>query len=461
MKTLDVGEKQKVQYCIPLWLRDEQVKSNLKKVSGRLDTDFSDKTDPIAVVCFGPSLKHTWEQVKEFKYIISCSGSHKFLLEHGIVPTYHLEVDPREHKVPLLGPPHANVEYLIASTCSPKLLDALEGFNVKLWHVFSEEAEVNRLLPPNEWAVTGGCAAGLRAMSMARFLGFKDLHVFGMDGNADPVENTLHGAEHPNETKQRFTTEYNGKTYQTIPGFLEAARETFHELDMLVDVQVKFYGEGLVQEMAKNYVRKPIPKGCAIVAFNKPATISEEYRQQNAQLHETNLFYGVGGGKYANAIMDLCNTLKTTSVLDYGCGKGYLSKELKFPIWEYDPAIPGKETAPRPADIVVCTDVLEHIEPDKLGFVLGDLARCTKQVGYFVICTCKASKTLPDGRNTHLIVKDVKWWKKELEKYFTLGKLIETGPLIHAIVGPKVDTEGKAIKKRPRADQVMAIKAPV
>ena len=45
---------------------------------------------------------------------------------------------------------------------------------------------------------------------------------------------------------------------------------------------------------------------------------------------------------------------------------------LTFEIKEYDPAIPGKDSLPEPADIVVCSDVLEHIEPNYLLNVLVD-----------------------------------------------------------------------------------------
>lgn len=460
MKTLDALKKNHVEYCIPLWLRDEQVKSNIKRVSGRVQAYHEKRSEPIAVVCFGPSLKQTWEELKNYQYIITCSGAHKFLLDRGIIPTWHCEVDPREHKIKLLGQPHPNVEYLISSTCSPKLIDYLQGYNIKLWHVFSQEEEVIRLLPPEEWAVTGGCAAGLRAMTLARFMGFTNQHIYGMDGNSDPSTNQLHSAEHPNEAKNLAVTEYKGKTYNTTPGFLEAAQQTLHELDMMPDVVATFHGEGLVQEMVKDYVRKPIPPGTAIIAFNKPALISDEYRELNKQLHENNPFYGVGGGKYAKTILELSKSLKTTSILDYGCGKGYMAKEIPFPIWEYDPAIPGKDTPPRPADIVVCTDVLEHIEPEKLPFVLSDLARCTKQVGYFVISTRKAQKTLPDGRNTHLIVHGGEWWHKRLKEYFQIGKIIysDKEQLLHVIVGVKINADGS--KKKTQANKTIVSESP-
>jgi hypothetical protein len=131
----------------------------------------------------------------------------------------------------------------------------------------------------------------------------------------------------------------------------------------------------------------------------------------------------------------------------HNCGKGQLAKALPFPVWEFDPAIPEKAESPRPADICVCTDVLEHVEPELLTGVLADLRRCTKQVGYFVVHTGAATKTLADGRNAHLIQRDAQWWRVQLQQFFTIGKQITKPPLVTFVVGPKVK------KQRPALDR--------
>lgn len=453
---LNALEPQKVEYCIPLWLRDLQVAASIKRVSGRIDPGIygpprlATREEPIAIVCFGPSLNDTWEQVKNFRYVMSCSGAHKFLVERGIIPTWHIEVDPRAHKTQLIGPPQPETEYLIASTCHKDVFDHLEGFTVKLWHVFAADDYAHRNLPPGEWAITGGSSVGLRALTMARFFGFTDLHVFGMDGCEG--ESGKHADVHPNQQKDHAITEYGGREFRTTASMLECARQTWHELNQMPDVKAKFYGDGLVQTMAKDYTPRA-PQKPPVLGMTKPALISPEYCALNAQLHRENHFYGVGGTKHAPTVLKLAQSLKTQSVLDYGCGKGMLAKELSFPIWEYDPAIPEKSAAPRPADLVVCTDVLEHIEPDRLSFVLSDLSRCVKMVGYFVIHTGPAQKTLPDGRNTHLIQQGKKWWKKHLAPFFTVASVMERGKELHVIVGPRkmVKAHQKTLKQSAQA----------
>lgn len=447
MKRLKFSDKHKTSYCIPDWLRDEQIKQAIERVKGRIAPG-DHRNEPIAIVGFGPSLNDTWEQIKDFKYVMSCSGAHKFLIERGVVPSYHVEVDPRPHKVKLIGEPQKETEYLIASTCHQAVFDHLEGFNVKLWHVFDSTETGMRLRPKGEWAVTGGCDVGMRCMTLAAFLGFYDLHCFGIDGSGREAK---HAGDHPLGIKDGFAEceypEGSGIFYKTTAGMLEAAKQIGHELDQMPKVKATFYGEGLVQAMYKDYKPKESKKPKDMIAFADPILISQEYRDLNARLHKENLAFGVGGAKHAPRILKLVEQLKTQSVLDYGCGKGYLARELPFPIWEYDPAIPGKDETPRAADLVSCTDVLEHIEPEKLDDVLGDIRRCTKKCGYFTIHTGPSIKKLADGRNAHLIQEPWEWWKAKLEQhYFKVVNYKQSGPVIYVVVMPQPFRRSLSVK---------------
>jgi len=63
---------------------------------------------------------------------------------------------------------------------------------------------------------------------------------------------------------------------------------------------------------------------------------------------------------------------------------------------------------------VVCGDVLEHVEPECLDDVLAELRRVTQEVGLFVVHLTAAKKTLPDGRNAHLIQQPADWWQARI-----------------------------------------------
>jgi len=138
--------------------------------------------------------------------------------------------------------------------------------------------------------------------------------------------------------------------------------------------------------------------------------ITEEYKKLNENLHETNKHYGTSGVKLADYVLGVAKTLNTTDILDYGCGKGTLAANLPFEIKQYDPCVAAHSATPEPAQIVICSDVLEHIEPDCLLAVLDDLWRVTKESILMVIHHGAAKKVLADGRNAHLIQEDEQFW---------------------------------------------------
>ena len=147
--------------------------------------------------------------------------------------------------------------------------------------------------------------------------------------------------------------------------------------------------------------------------------ISEQYIALQKKLHERGN-YGVSSGRYADAVKQIAANLRTYDILDYGCGQRMLEKALGFGIHNYDPCIPEVSASPAPADLVVCSDVLEHIEPDNLDDVLDDLKRVTKKVGFFVVATGPANKVLDDGRNAHLIQEGARWWMPKILERFDL-----------------------------------------
>lgn len=162
--------------------------------------------------------------------------------------------------------------------------------------------------------------------------------------------------------------------------------------------------------------------------LNPSDLISDDYRKLNEELHASQP-YGQGGSNYQEKVEQLIDAIekqrlgtenegKPVRVLDYGCGKGTLGWAFGNPDWfyEYDPAVPGKEKPPEAVcDIVVCTDVLEHIEPDRLDAVLKHINACSRNLIFFVISTRPAEKNLPDGRNAHISLHTAQWWREKLE----------------------------------------------
>jgi hypothetical protein len=166
------------------------------------------------------------------------------------------------------------------------------------------------------------------------------------------------------------------------------------------------------------------------------ALISEEYRELNRTLHSSGC-YGQRGDRWSNAVQLLIDKYEPQTILDYGCGHGALARHLGRHIAEYDPAIEGKETLPEPAELVVCTDVIEHIEPECIDQVLDHLQALTTKALFAVISTRPASKTLADGRNAHLIIEPWEWWEQKVRPRFNIEKIVVEPGEVRLVLTPR------------------------
>jgi hypothetical protein len=154
--------------------------------------------------------------------------------------------------------------------------------------------------------------------------------------------------------------------------------------------------------------------------------ISPTYQAQQAHLHATTE-YGTAGASYGPMVSQIIEKLEVTHLLDYGCGSRMsllktLKTKGKLTYQGYDPGAGMEElaTAPIPAQLVCCIDVLEHIEPEYLDNVLDHLKQLTECVALLTIHTGPAKKTLPDGRNAHLTQQPMEWWLPKIWTRFDI-----------------------------------------
>lgn len=168
----------------------------------------------------------------------------------------------------------------------------------------------------------------------------------------------------------------------------------------------------------------------------KGALITPEYLEQIRLLRTAEYMPGWGnsGQRHVKPIEKLLRASlasdnrdeKLKSLLDYGCGHGHILKQLTFngiamrvALQGYDPGMPEYSALPEPADLLISTDVLEHIEPDCLDDVLAHMKSLTLKKAYLNISCRPARISLPDGKNAHLIVEEPDWWHTRLSAYFS------------------------------------------
>lgn len=169
--------------------------------------------------------------------------------------------------------------------------------------------------------------------------------------------------------------------------------------------------------------------------------ISEEQRRLNQQLHADSSNFGnrADAAGLATRLPEALTRMQQFgvchSVLDYGTGKGKLVERLRqelpssIAVHGYDPAVEAYQHKPTsPVDVVVCLDVLEHIEIGSIEAVLHDLHALTRSFCYLVIDLQPAVKTLADGRNAHILLAPPEWWVSRLSQLFPC---VASFPVMH------------------------------
>lgn len=140
----------------------------------------------------------------------------------------------------------------------------------------------------------------------------------------------------------------------------------------------------------------------------------EDTLEQYKKLHRS--AYGASGFLFFGYIATTVVQLNPRRILDYGCGRSNLAahfwKDGKREILYYDPAIPDFGTLPEGQfDLVLCTDVMEHILMRDVDRVFNEIKSKSNNV-IFTISLKPAKARLPDGRNAHVTLLSADEWMR-------------------------------------------------
>jgi hypothetical protein len=196
-----------------------------------------------SVVGYGPSLLYTWSDLAGA--ICTTSGAHDFLIERGIVPTFHVECDPRPHKA-MMFTPHPDVTYLIASCCHPDVFAKLVGYRVMLWHC--DEAwtmDFLATISPQDVAIGGGGNAGLRAIQVGGAIGYRKFRLYGFDCSL--MNGLRHAGPHTGKVQHVMRVRCGSQEFDTTPQMINSARQ-FMEMDK-TGITIDIIGHGLLAAM--------------------------------------------------------------------------------------------------------------------------------------------------------------------------------------------------------------------
>ena len=158
-----------------------------------------------------------------------------------------------------------------------------------------------------------------------------------------------------------------------------------------------------------------------------------DYIKQYELLYKIKKNYGKTSIKLYDVLEKIINDLNILSVLDYGCGKSKLldliKKNKKIKIYRYDPAIKKySKLTKNKTDLVICTDVLQHVPLYDLDRVLKEIKSKGIYILFYIKCTNHKTK-LPNGTYANCTVYDKKWWLEKLSNYYDDIKEIKISDL--------------------------------
>jgi Protein of unknown function DUF115 len=135
---------------------------------------------PVALCAAGPSLLSQLPTLKKMSDdnipICAVKGVENVLRDHGINVRYCVYMDAKADQLRFIKNPSRGTLYLLASQCDPSVFDALNGYDIRVFHMTNPS-----LHNGGEMFILGGMTTGLRSINLMRTLGYSVIHLFGYD----------------------------------------------------------------------------------------------------------------------------------------------------------------------------------------------------------------------------------------------------------------------------------------
>ena len=182
---------------------------------------------------------------------------------------------------------------------------------------------------------------------------------------------------------------------------------------------------------------------------------------------EEGKFKGISLVPLVPTLMSLVKENDCKTLLDYGCGKAIpydkdrcKEVDLRHPIQKlcnlksfdlYDPAYEKySKLSKKKYDIVVCTDVLEHIAEQDIDYVLTEILSRSKKIVFLNISCQPALKHFKEGKfkgkNVHISVFDPSWWGHKIGNIWNKFNHLK----VYTLCETKEGTHATCIKKEKK-----------
>src|SRR3990167_9032059 len=413
------------------------------------------------MVCGGPSLADHLDEIKaksldpEHYFVVCSNMTGGYLLQNGIVSHAHFILDPQEKKKYDVTPGKVSREtqYWINVACHPSVFAELREQDIKPYGFLADfekegkaiQAVKESMLPgqPGMMAIQGGTMAGLRAINLADALGFRSMQYYGFDAAVRISGNKVQPYAYEKKRGEaiiEIQCDRCDEKFDTTLIFQKQVNEFIEWQANMPWMSIEIIGGGLIAHYKKHLDDERAAKP------QNGHRYSPEYAELQRQLHAEGE-YGVSGKHFIPSIFHIISQLAkrhgSVSVLDYGSARGDTMKAVRENMWlppcvsdrMYDPFVDEFSAEPDPADVLICTDVLEHVEPECTQAVLDHIQSLTRRVAFFSISLRKANKFLSDGRNAHINLRETEYWLREIRKRFITSeaKVASDGEVLLAV----------------------------
>lgn len=213
----------------------------------------------ISIVAGGPNAIEFFKH--EHKEIMCVNQAHDWLLERQVLPDSLVVLDNDPSMAKTIDSPHPDIIYYCASMTAPELLDRLEGYKTVLWHCRQECGE-EEAFNKDVTLIGGGNNVGLRAISIAHYLGYRTMNCFGFCGSM--IDNKFYAYD--DRTKFLKTEGYlgmsvldltfNGQTFRGTKLNAIQSGAFWQTLINFPDCKIRAYGEGMIPAMSKAFENK-------------------------------------------------------------------------------------------------------------------------------------------------------------------------------------------------------------
>lgn len=137
------------------------------------------------------------------------------------------------------------------------------------------------------------------------------------------------------------------------------------------------------------------------------------------EMHEDGKFQGRSWQKNLDEFRTVIPDVEAKTILDFGCGPlGGMAAVFGENVIPFDPFVDRFAALPwdQHLDVVFSSDVLEHMPWRDIRDLLSRIKRSSAEYAYFAISTRRATKSLPNAANAHLLVRRPKWWLRRLRR---------------------------------------------